>query len=244
MQGFMNPAVAYVRVSSRAQDQGMQLEAINRAASARGDEIFAVYSEKKKGDTLERPALTKLREDAKAGKVPRLYVYRLDRLTRSGIRDTIEVVQELRRHGVSVVTIADGFNVDGPEAELVMCVLAWVAENERRVINERISASREHMAAEGRAWGRPSRMTEQLVTKARALLAAGRSTRQISVALKIPHATIARALRKARKESPVYEFADGARVKAAPGLPVLKGHAPGPLQRPKLIGPRAKVKKR
>jgi DNA invertase Pin-like site-specific DNA recombinase len=197
----MNQVVGYVRVSSRAQDHAMQKHAIERAASARGDTIGEVYSEKRKSDTLERPELSRLRADSKAGKIGKVYVYRLDRLSRSGIRDTIDVVQEFRRHGTTIVTVADGFNVDGPEAELVMCVLAWAAEGERRTINERISASREQMEAQGRSWGRPSRMTVELVAKACALHGKGKSLRQIAVALKIPKDTIARALKKERHPS-------------------------------------------
>ena len=65
------------------------------------------------GAALARPALEQLPQDARAGKVRRVYVYRLDRLTRSGIRDTFEVVEELRTAGTELVTIADGFTLDG-----------------------------------------------------------------------------------------------------------------------------------
>jgi DNA invertase Pin-like site-specific DNA recombinase len=37
----------------------------------------------------------------------------LDRLRRSGIADTLQVVQELERHGCEVVSVADGFDLAG-----------------------------------------------------------------------------------------------------------------------------------
>jgi len=92
-------ATAYIRVSSRTQDHGMQRAAIERAAAARGDTIGAWYAEKRSGKTITRPELDRLRADARAGSVRRVYVFRLDRLTRSGIRDTLEVVEGFRGHG-------------------------------------------------------------------------------------------------------------------------------------------------
>ncbi len=146
-------ATAYVRVSSKAQNHATQRSAIERAAAARGDTIAAWYGEKLSGKTLDRPELTRLRADARAGLVRRLYVYRLDRLARSGIRDTFEVLEELRAHGVEVVTVADGFDLAGPAAEVVLAVMAWAAKMERLAINERISAARERLRAEGKPWG-------------------------------------------------------------------------------------------
>jgi DNA invertase Pin-like site-specific DNA recombinase len=187
-------AAAYYRVSSKAQDLAMQRLAVERAARARGDTVVAVYSEKQSAKTINRPELDRLRADARAGNLRRLYVYRLDRLARSGIRDTFEVVEELRRHGVELVSVSDGFSVDGPAAEVVLAVMAWAAKMERLAINERISAARERVEAEGKQWGRPRRLDDESVARAKAMKAAGRSVREIAVALKVPRSTVARAV--------------------------------------------------
>lgn len=187
-------AAAYVRVSSKSQDGTMQRAAIERAAAARGDTVAAWYEEKRSGGTLARPELDRLRQDARAGGIRRLYLFRLDRLTRSGIRDTFEVVEELRRHGVKILTVSDGFDLDGPAAEVVLAVMAWAAKMERQAINERIAAARERLRAEGRPWGRPRRLTADAIGRARALRAEGRSLRAIAVAMKVPKSTIASAL--------------------------------------------------
>src|SRR5229473_4437053 len=187
-------AAAYVRVSSKAQDHKTQRAELERVAQARGDTIVRWYAEKVTGAVLARPALEQLRRDARAGKVRRAYVYRLDRLTRSGIRDTFEVVEELRRAGAELVTVADGFTLDGPAAEVILAVMAWAAKMERLAINERIAAARRRVEAEGKAWGRPRRLSEEDCSKIAALKTEGRSVREISVALKVPRATVARAL--------------------------------------------------
>ncbi|MCC7535019.1 MAG: recombinase family protein [Deltaproteobacteria bacterium] len=185
---------AYVRVSSRTQDDAMQRAAITRAAGARGDEIGVWYAESRSARTLARPELDRLRGDARAGHLRRLYLFRLDRLTRSGIRDTLEVVDELRRHGVEIRTVSDGFDLDGPAAEVVLAVMAWASKMERLAINERISAARDRMEREGRGWGRPRRLDDATIERARAMRAEGRTLRELAVALKVPRATVGRAL--------------------------------------------------
>jgi DNA invertase Pin-like site-specific DNA recombinase len=197
-------AIAYLRVSSRAQDFATQKAAIERAATARGDAIAVWRSEKRSGKTLARPELDRVRADARGGHIRKLYVFKLDRLTRSGIRDTFEVIEELRGHGVELVSVSDGFALDGPAAEVVLAVMAWAAKMERLAINERISAARERVEAEGRTWGRPRRLDNRTRDQVRTMKAAGRTIREIAVAMKVPKSTVARALSQkpaARKAS-------------------------------------------
>src|SRR6266851_6187532 len=190
-------AAAYVRVSSKAQDHKTQRAELERVAQARGDTIVRWYAEKMTGAVLARPALEQLRRDARAGKVRRVYVYRLDRLTRSGIRDTFEVVEELRRAGAELVTVADGFTLDGPAAEVNLAVMAWAAKMERLAINERIAAARRRVEAEGGRWGRPRTMDDAQVKRAAALRRDGLTVREVARRMRLPKSTVDRALRAA-----------------------------------------------
>jgi DNA invertase Pin-like site-specific DNA recombinase len=149
---------------------------------------------------LARPELDRVRADARVGDLRRVYIYRLDRLTRSGIRDTLDVLEELRANGCEIVTVSDGFDLSGPYAEVIIAVMSWAAQMERLAINERISAARDRLEAEGRAWGRPARLTGTRLEQAKALRAEGRSIRDIAVAMKIPRSTIGRAL--SQKDGP------------------------------------------
>jgi DNA invertase Pin-like site-specific DNA recombinase len=90
----MTTATAYIRVSSRAQDHATQRAAIERIAAARGDVITEWFAEKKSAKTMARAELHRLRAVAREGCISKLYVFRLDRLTRSGIRDTFELVED------------------------------------------------------------------------------------------------------------------------------------------------------
>ncbi len=99
-----------------------------------------------------------------------------------------------RAHGAALVSVSDGFALDGPAAEVVLAVMAWAAKMERLSINERISAARERVEAEGGSWGRPRRLDSQTRDRVVAMKQAGKSVREVAVALKVPKSTVARAL--------------------------------------------------
>jgi DNA invertase Pin-like site-specific DNA recombinase len=189
-------ASAYIRISSKGQDHAMQRHAIERAAQARGDKIRTWYSDKMTGGVLVRPGLDRLRADARAGLLRRLYLFKLDRLTRSGIRDTLEVVEESRRCGVEIITVADGFSLDGPAAEVILAVMAWAAKMERLAIKERIAAARLRVEAEGRPWGRPRRLDDAQLARVVQLRRAGRTLRQIARTMRVPSSTLSDSLRR------------------------------------------------
>lgn len=190
--------VAYVRVSSKTQDAASQRAAIEREATARGDAIGAWYSEKVSGKSLDRPELTRLRDDARHGRVQRVYIFRLDRLTRSGVADTFKVVDELRRAGVTLVSVSDNLTIkpgaDDLTSEVLVFALSLAAKIERTAINERIAAARTRVESAGGAWGRPKAIDDATVSKARAMRESGATIRDVSIALKVKRSTIARAL--------------------------------------------------
>jgi DNA invertase Pin-like site-specific DNA recombinase len=204
----MSIASAYLRVSSKAQDHATQRAAIEREARARGDTIDVDdwRSEKRSAKTMDRPELTRLREDVRAGRVRRLYVFKLDRLCRTGVGDTFAVVDELRRAGCTLVAVADRLTiVPGKEditSEVLVFAFGLAAKLERAATNERIAAARERLEDEGRPWGRPPRMTPEQVARARAMHADGRTVREIAMALRFPKSTIGRALAPSQNVPP------------------------------------------
>lgn len=190
----MTTAAAYLRVSSRDQDLGLQRSAIRKAARARGDRIVCWFEEKVSARKLDRPQLLALRQYVREGRARKVYVFRIDRLSRSGIRDTLGVVQEFREHGCELATVADGFSLDGPGAEVVLAVIAWAAQMERRAIGERIAAARVRIEKAGGRWGKPRRVDPTTLDRARQMRAAKTPVRIIAAALKIPKSTISDAL--------------------------------------------------
>jgi DNA invertase Pin-like site-specific DNA recombinase len=175
----------------------MQRSAIEKAASARGDVVESWYAEKQSARTMDRAELRRLQADAAAGRIARLYLFRLDRLTRTGIADTLTAVEALRTAGVDVVSIADGFDLNGPCSEVVIAVMAWAAKMERLARNERVAAARERIEAQGGKWGRPSTITDEQTSTARRMHEKGASIRKIAMAIGVKRSVIGRALKAA-----------------------------------------------
>jgi DNA invertase Pin-like site-specific DNA recombinase len=202
----VSTAVAYIRVSSRAQDHSLQRASIERAATARGDVIGEWYAEKKSAKTTARPELIRLRADIRSGVARKLYVFKLDRLVRTGVADTFAVVEEVRRAGAILVAVADNLtilpNKEDVTSEVLVFALGLAAKLERTAINDRIAAARERVEAEGGRWGRPSRVDGETLARARKMKVEGRSIREIAVAVKVPRSTIAGALAASGKHPP------------------------------------------
>ena len=100
-------ASAYIRVSSKAQHFDLQRLSIERAAAERGDQIGEWYSEKRSAKTLARLELDRLRADVRTGKVKRVFVFKLDRLTRTGVGDTYKIIDEFKAGACELVAVAD-----------------------------------------------------------------------------------------------------------------------------------------
>jgi len=62
------------------------------------------------------------------GALRKLYVFRIDRLSRAGISDTFGVIDEMTRAGCPVVSVADAFGseLSGPFRDILLAVLAWL----------------------------------------------------------------------------------------------------------------------
>ncbi len=89
------------------------------------------------GGTTERPALKRLLDDIKAGKVDVIVVYKVDRLTRS-LADFAKLVELFDRHTVSFVSVTQQFNTTTSMGRLTLNVLLSFAQFEREVTSERI----------------------------------------------------------------------------------------------------------
>lgn len=89
------------------------------------------------GGNMERPALARLLEDIKTGKIQTVVVYKIDRLTRS-LMDFSKLVEIFDAHGVTFVSITQSFNTTTSMGRLTLNVLLSFAQFEREVSGERI----------------------------------------------------------------------------------------------------------
>jgi DNA invertase Pin-like site-specific DNA recombinase len=89
------------------------------------------------GGTMERPALQRLLDDIKNGKVQIVVVYKVDRLTRS-LADFAKIVDVLDAHGASFVSVTQQFNTTTSMGRLTLNMLLSFAQFEREIAGERI----------------------------------------------------------------------------------------------------------
>src|ERR1700753_1282368 len=89
------------------------------------------------GGNTERPALQRLLDDVRAGKVDIIVVYKVDRLTRS-LADFAKMIELFDKHGVSFVSVTQQFNTPSSMGGLTLNVLLSFAQFEREVTGERI----------------------------------------------------------------------------------------------------------
>jgi len=98
------------------------------------------------GGSLERPALNRLLEDIKSGKIDCVVVYKVDRLSRS-LLDFARIMETFDKHGVSFVSVTQHFNTTHSMGRLTLNILLSFAQFEREIIGERI---RDKIAAQRR----------------------------------------------------------------------------------------------
>ncbi|MDG1094000.1 MAG: recombinase family protein [Paracoccaceae bacterium] len=89
------------------------------------------------GGSMERPGLTALLKDVRAGRVDVIVVYKVDRLTRS-LADFARMVDVFDEAGVSFVSVTQAFNTTSSMGRLTLNVLLSFAQFEREVTAERI----------------------------------------------------------------------------------------------------------
>jgi site-specific DNA recombinase len=89
------------------------------------------------GGNTDRPALQRLLQDVRAGKIDVIVVYKVDRLTRS-LADFAKLVELFDQHNVSFVSVTQQFNTTTSMGRLTLNVLLSFAQFERELTSERI----------------------------------------------------------------------------------------------------------
>ena len=102
------------------------------------DEDIQVYKDKGySGKNTDRPAFKRLMEDIKSGRIEKLIVYRLDRISRS-VADFANIMDILTDHKVSFVSANEKFDTSTPVGNAMLYIIMVFAQLERETITERI----------------------------------------------------------------------------------------------------------
>ncbi len=187
---------AYLRVSSKAQKLATQRHAIEQVCKARGLVIDKWYTERVSSRN-ERPELRRLRADIRGGRFERVFLYKLDRLSRGTICEMLNLMNEFAAHGCKVESVADGVPFEGPFAEFTTACIALCAAVERSNIQDRVASARARVEASGGSWGRPGVASEAQREIIATMAGKGIKWRTIARRVKLPLATVYRYGKKA-----------------------------------------------
>lgn len=145
----------YVRVSTQEQAQNgssiEEQEARLRAyAASMGWTVRDVYIDPGfSGATLDRPRLQAMISDIKAGKIQKVVVYKLDRLSRSQ-KNTLTLIEDVfLKNGVDFVSMCENFDTASPFGRAMIGILAVFAQLEREQIKERMQMGMDARAKAG-----------------------------------------------------------------------------------------------
>ncbi len=174
----------YARVSTSQQSLDIQIKALIDA----GVDKQRILTDKMSGKNTDRPGLDLLRVKIEKGDL--IIITKLDRLGRDTL-DMISLVKEFKREGVSVRFIQDGISTDGAMGEMVVTILAAVAQAERHRILERTNEGRIEAKANGVKFGRKRKIDRDELLK---LHQSGMGATAISKELNIARGTVYKIL--------------------------------------------------
>jgi len=192
-------AAVYARVSTTDQTNAVQIRELKEYVERRGWKSAGVYQDQMSGAKTSRPGLDQLMADALQRKFDVVVVWKLDRFGRSLVH-CISGIQELASLGIRFIATSQGLDTDesNPASKLLMHILAAMAQFERELIRERVSAgmkaAKAHGTKTGNAIGRPRRIfnRDEVVR----LREAGLSIEKIACKMHIGVGTVARALQE------------------------------------------------
>ncbi|MDP2672300.1 MAG: recombinase family protein [Nanoarchaeota archaeon] len=147
-------AAIYVRVSTQDQAQhgfslNAQQESLENYAKALGYEIYKIFrDEGKSAKDLKRPEMIKMLADAEAKKFSAIFIYKLDRFSRS-LKDLILTIDKLKEWGIDFVSLQDRIETTSASGKLMFHIISAFAEFERNVIGDRTKFGMQRKAKEG-----------------------------------------------------------------------------------------------
>ena len=197
------PAVILVRVSTAKQESDRQENELTAVAKLKGWTVIKVCREQISGraNASDRTGLSCVMELVRAGKVKKVMVHEVSRLSR---RPSIihAAAEEMEDHGVSLYWHSQSIETllpsgkRNPAAAIMLALLGEMARSETDTLRERTRSGLAAAKARGVTLGRPVgyRKTYPDADKWRAAVADGNSLRSVAARFGVPLTTLRRAI--------------------------------------------------
>ncbi len=187
----------YARVSTKDQSCELQIRDLRAYSAARGFDLVREYVDVgQSGAKDSRPELNILMDDARKRQFDIIIVWRFDRFARS-TKHLLAALEEFRSLGIQFISYQENVDTSTPLGQALFTIVSAVAQLERDLIRERVSAGIRNARANGKKLGRPKTLVDQ--AQVRQLKEQGHSLQQIATNLGIGYGTVRSLLLAAHK---------------------------------------------
>ena len=100
------------------------------------------------GGNVNRDGFQKMMRQVEQGKISKIIVYRLDRISRS-LSDFVNILNTLKKYNVKFISSQESFDTSSPYGEMIVKILMVFAEFERQSIIERVTQAYAHRSEMG-----------------------------------------------------------------------------------------------
>jgi DNA invertase Pin-like site-specific DNA recombinase len=173
----------YARVSTRDQNEQLQIDALREAGAER------IFVEKASGGRWDRPEFQTMMDHLRDGDV--VIVWKLDRLSRS-LHDLLRIMKKLDDVAAGFVCLTEPIDTTTPAGRMMMQMIGAFAEFERSVLRERTTAGLEAARRRGRVGGRPRSLSDEQMEEATNMVKAGKSKSEVARLFSVHPSTISR----------------------------------------------------
>jgi putative DNA-invertase from lambdoid prophage Rac len=152
-------SVGYARTSTKDQNIDTQIIQLKNKGLT-PERIFFDEGISGSVPAPQRAGFKKLLKYIESNDVDTIYLFEISRLGRTFI-DTLNLTMDFEEKGVRVVSLSPSESwstIGDPHyRRLLISLFGWVAENEKRILKERIKVGIERYKGENKKWGRPAK---------------------------------------------------------------------------------------
>jgi DNA invertase Pin-like site-specific DNA recombinase len=178
----------YARVSTKDQSCELQIRDLRAYCTARGFELVREYIDVgQSGAKDSRPELNNLMDDARKRQFDAIVVWRFDRFARC-TKHLLTALEEFRALGIQFISYQENVDTSTPLGQALFTIVSAVAQLERELIRERVSAGIRNARANGKKLGRPKTSVGR--AQVLQLREQGQSLQQIATNLGIGYGTV------------------------------------------------------
>ena len=184
----------YARVSTKDQSCELQVRDLRAYCGARGFDLVREYVDVgQSGAKDSRPELNKLMDDARKRQFDAIVVWRFDRFARS-TKHLLSALEEFRSLGIQFISYQENIDTSSALGQALFTIVSAVAQLERDLIRERVTAGIRNARANGKKLGRPMRAVDR--KEILELKAKGHSVREIAAKLGVGYGTVRERLKE------------------------------------------------